>query len=491
MQSQIGNIISAADAITNSSYHVDKLITTEFENQVSLGKKRLQFLNAFKKNVQTVGDKFSKEAFEAQFDEGWKMFIHEMESIQKFQSNKISPAQYVYLVGYQADLFDFAQNVDLYRLRSSTNTAIIETVDGLLKNFFAGPTLQDAISQFALSNPFQKVGRKGARSAGSGVTMERFRQPIKLPTKIVKNEGLIMVESTIASAELSRGTSAVRFLLYGGPGIGKSLAAMYATTEWNAGDNYFVLSNDTLQSKFVGDTEAAIQDLLDYFTYNSKERGVILMDEADEFLQEIPTPATAGAKTKIQTALSDVTNFPNVIIFLATNFPMKIAEPIRNRILFDIAYPTPTLKDILSFVWNQLDLSEKEYLVPTAITKLWEPKLKEVHNFRDAASRVSTYKNQLYDVLIKSAYVYFMVSASGERILTFNVDPFPLESDTFTSFSGMVPNKVYKNTITAKDRVAYIKDLTAQIQKEEKFKSGLILVARNDPTLAEDDVNMK
>jgi len=142
----------------------------------------------------------------------------------------------------------------------------------------------------------------------------------------------------------------VSALFHGSPGVGKTMAAEMLAFE--TGKNLKVVNYAQLISKYVGDTEKALENL---FGEVADSNSILLFDEADAVFTsrtEISTSTDryANAETDVLLGLIEEVN---TIVVLTTNYIENIDKAFYRRLRYIVEFKTPDAS-LRKLLWRKL-----------------------------------------------------------------------------------------------------------------------------------------
>ena len=142
----------------------------------------------------------------------------------------------------------------------------------------------------------------------------------------------------------------VSALFHGPPGVGKTMAAEMLAFE--TGKNLKVVNYAQLISKYVGDTEKALESL---FGEVADSNSVLLFDEADAVFAsrtEISTSTDRYANTETDILLGLIEEI-NTIVVLTTNYIENIDKAFYRRLRYIVEFKTPDAS-LRKQLWRKL-----------------------------------------------------------------------------------------------------------------------------------------
>ncbi|KAL0234222.1 hypothetical protein PCE1_001259 [Barthelona sp. PCE] len=134
-------------------------------------------------------------------------------------------------------------------------------------------------------------------------------------------------------------------LVYGPPGVGKTLLAKAVATECQA--TFFNISGSTIVSKYRGESSKLVRILFDLARFYAPS--VVFMDEIDSVFSmnsdehEATRQMVAELLVQMDGVLSDDTN--QVFLLAATNHPWNLAAPLIRRLHKRVYTPWPDESD--------------------------------------------------------------------------------------------------------------------------------------------------
>lgn len=275
-------------------------------------------------------------------------------------SNRVTSEEHEYLERIRAQIFLVLHISDIVTSKFALSENISATMDALVNGVLGSMDVDRAMERYAVDYNEMMGGGEGSYGNINGLDSREFdpiRFPVSLPADFEWNPSILTIYNIIMSSLLSQ--TGPRLLLSGQPGIGKTLAAHFAATHFCDKKNLFIISQGNLLETYVGEAEKRLTNLFNYFRKNPSVKGVLFMDEGDEYLSANVNQNLSGCKNVIQTNLGDTNSFTNLCIILATNYLNKIDEPIANRFTTKIEYPNPTIEVVSKVVWNFLKIGSK------------------------------------------------------------------------------------------------------------------------------------
>lgn len=123
-----------------------------------------------------------------------------------------------------------------------------------------------------------------------------------------------------------------KVLLFGPPGCGKTAFAYHLA---KAADKPLMLKRASdLISKWLGETETNLRDM---FEEASRDDAILLLDEADSFLQDRRSAARSWELTQVNELLTQMENFKGVFI-CATNFMEHLDQAAMRRFAIKLRF---------------------------------------------------------------------------------------------------------------------------------------------------------
>ncbi len=197
--------------------------------------------------------------------------------------------------------------------------------------------------------PQRPVGRRAAKTAGTGLLDELIerqlrhadqalgRQPDSLQRPSVTQYSLDMLNlqtrhelPRIVAALKARGHGALCF--HGPPGTGKTALAEHIAQQLQR--PLMIKRASDLMSKFVGETE---QQMAAMFREAEAEKAVLLLDEADSFLQDRRGAQRTYEVTEVNEMLQGMERFAGIFI-CTTNLMDSIDQAALRRFTFKIRF---------------------------------------------------------------------------------------------------------------------------------------------------------
>lgn len=363
-------------------------------------------------------------------------------------SVKVTMKEHEFLERIRAQIFLVLYISDVTSSKIAITENISANMDALINGVIGSMDVDLAMERYAVN--FQDAS--GVSAAGSisldSREFDTIRFNVNIPNNLSINQGLNKIFNLIISAQLSQ--TGVRLLLSGPPGIGKTMAAHFIAKHWSNSKNLFILSQGNLLETYVGESEKRLMKLFNYFQNHPSVKGVLFMDEGDEFLANDVDKTLSGSKNVIQTNLGDINNFNNLCIVLATNFPEKIASPIHNRFTTFIEYPSPSINDVCEVVYNFLNIDKDRFDDQPEILKnladdyrrYWKEKIErelggDGVSYRSANSIVTTFQQNMMSSIVsnsnKSLYIILNPSNGREILFSTKLPGGKIDAKFFTS----------------------------------------------------------
>ena len=216
-----------------------------------------------------------------------------------------------------------------------------------------GVQAEDLIER-QLRNADQALGTRGADAAAR-------------PCVTTYDLAMLNVESRfevprIVAALKARGHGTLCF--YGAPGTGKTALAEHIARSLDR--PLLVKQASDLMSKFVGETE---QNMAAMFREAEAEQAVLLLDEADSFLQDRRGAQRTYEVTEVNEMLQGMERFPGIFI-CTTNLMDRIDQAALRRFAFKIRFkPLTAAQREKMFVTEALG-GDASRLAPDAVARL-------------------------------------------------------------------------------------------------------------------------
>lgn len=189
----------------------------------------------------------------------------------------------------------------------------------------AGPALEGGVEGL-----IERQLKSADRALGN-----RASQPDGLPMATTYDLGMLNVESRfevprIVQALQARGHGTLCF--YGPPGTGKTALAAHIASA--VGRPLLVKRASDLMSKFVGETE---QNMAAMFREAEAEKAVLVLDEADSYLQDRRNAQRSYEVTEVNEMLQGMERFAGIFI-CTTNLFDRIDQAALRRFTFKIRF---------------------------------------------------------------------------------------------------------------------------------------------------------
>lgn len=353
---------------------------------------------------------------------------------------EISQKEFEYIRRLRYHIYKTIYSSTVARNNIKLNETLEDNLNTLISNVVGSISVDDAFAKYTSAYEKQKNAKKNG--AGGSYDFSVFQLRVRLPKVFQMNDSLTELNNVVTSAKLSQ--TGCRIILSGKPGIGKTLAAHYAALHWGYDSapetQLFVLTQSNLLEMYAGTSEKRIQSLFDYFDTNKNERGVLFLDEGDEYLSENVDRKLSGSKNVIQINLGETSAFPNLCILLATNYIYKIDKPILSRFLTKIAYSMPTSNDLLNVIYTNLkidninlkaanDKSKNIAQLMKLCQEYWKLKLKlpdtnVAISYRDITGLLTTILQQFVAFLGKTNKLLLFINPTDDTELLISTHTF-------------------------------------------------------------------
>lgn len=424
----------------------------KFNGQVEKSKYREERMSAIvaEKNFQNITEMCLQLA---------KTCLEDLNEVHALKPTELSVSQNQYLTLLKSHIYMVTYASSMAKSRHSLDSALASNIDQLLVNVLGSLNPDEVVNRFV-----ETTSKMDSGTSKAAIDANRYKTRIEIPENIQNNESLQQLHDMMESAELTR--TSLRAILAGPPGIGKSLAAHYAAKYWSNSDNLFVITSSSALDLYVGVAEKATQQIFDYFDSNPTVRGVIFMDEGNEYLAKDISQYHKGVKNVIQIAMGNVYKYNNVCMLLATNYPDQIDGVIRSRFGKTINYKLPTAADLLNIMLNAFKLSEP--LLPPKDTPAynllvyirdnkndgwitWENRLNSYINasYRDVVGFINAFKQDVVKIVRSNDYLGVILNVfDPTECLLFELPPRYSEVDTFLTINpGNVIDRLELNSV--------------------------------------------
>lgn len=400
---------------STTRFFIDPKLETEYPNQSKLEMDRKEKMKIVKaaaagmSNVSSTNNPIYVN-FQSKCTDLISHMIGEIENIYKTNTLQISIKQDEYLQGFIGDV----RILSTYTSMVETQISMYRAIDSSLDSMLSTITSLSVDEVLKIFNNRSKAA--AAESKGTKQLRDRYRKSSKLPPTLTKNRALQKIDKTILANRFNKLVT-IRVLLEGPAGIGKTLASKYIHSVWSTNPDYYyeVNSSNTLDM-YRGVAEDSLRDLLVYFMEHPHEKGVLLLDEADEYMGK---GNNSSIKIEIQTALGEVSNLRNLAIVMATNYIERIDTPIQSR--FEVInYDRPTTDELKEYILNLLDL-DPNHPVYNGLSSQWTRLIKanEITDYRKAQIVFETVSKKIQETLSQPMQV--TVSSNRKYILIFSI----------------------------------------------------------------------
>lgn len=192
-----------------------------------------------------------------------------------------------------------------------------------------------------------------------------------------------LVNARVLSSMFSRTPKG--FLLYGPPGVGKTLLikalvnelrdknSSHVKLKGQIGALFYNVGAAELMDKYVGESEKKIQNLFKMASLaadtvqnaqrakegnaNYKVFSIIFMDEVDAIAPQREGSSVRNSSVNtLLTAIDGMTSSSNVVVIAATNHPDKLDAAFRERLSKRVFIPYPTEQNIFNYLTQRMDI---------------------------------------------------------------------------------------------------------------------------------------
>lgn len=206
-------------------------------------------------------------------------------------------------------------------------------------------------------------------------------------------------------------------LLYGPPGVGKTLLATYFSSQFNL--KFASLDMATSLSSYLGKTGQNLKKVLDYA---KEEPTLLLLDEFDAIAKKRDDSSDLGElKRVVNVLLKELEDWPSYsILIAATNHPELLDRAIWRRFDIAIEIPLPNLttrEKIIERCFAETEYQDRvnnisdmlaaltEGMSPADITKICERTKKQV---------------LMYDEVLEKAIILEIANITTDKTVKFN-----------------------------------------------------------------------
>ncbi|ACZ30962.1 AAA ATPase central domain protein [Xylanimonas cellulosilytica DSM 15894] len=266
-------------------------------------------------------------------------------------SDAVTTARLEHAVLY-VDVVD-ARACDESELRWALSQPVVVAVGARAAS---GTVLPDGVAHVELSVPWSP---RSPGTAGRGVLSSVRRPPsVQLVEATYAWDDLVLPEASMrrlrelsaavehrdrvlddwAFRRLSGGSGALRALLTGVSGTGKTMSAAVVAAE--LGLPLWKVDLSAVVSKYIGETEKNLEEV---FAAVEGSRAILMFDEADALFgkrSEISDAHDRYANIEVAYLLQRIESFDGVLL-LATNLPGNLDTAFARRIQFEIEFPMP------------------------------------------------------------------------------------------------------------------------------------------------------
>lgn len=230
--------------------------------------------------------------------------------------------------------------------QKSTQNGITPALTMRIANVVRSTDTQDAMN---LQHYFDRLMNEHLRSIG-----QKSADAYNVLNEYRLNWLNTSLDINVVTRGLAKGRQG-KVLLYGPPGCGKTAFAYHLSKTMDC--PLMLKRGSDLISKWIGETEANIRDM---FLEAADEEAILLLDEADSFLQDRHGAERIWELTQVNELLTQMENFRGVFI-CATNFIEQLDTAAIRRFSFKISFDYLKAEQLVSiFRESMQDFNVKE-----------------------------------------------------------------------------------------------------------------------------------